>query len=80
MGVARIKNCGGGQKWTSEVDQLNISGFIYMVLKSKGIMWFKMSIFKKTAGSGPGLAGFPAVTCQPPRLPPAWVKYYKHRW
>ena len=34
IGVARIKT-GGGQKWTNEVnDQRNISGFVYMVLKS----------------------------------------------
>ena len=38
---------GGGQKWTSEVnDQRNISGFIYVVLKSRDCV-FKMSIFKK---------------------------------
>jgi len=43
--VVRIKNW-GGQKWTSEVnDQQNISGFIYMVLKSRDYV-FKMSIIE----------------------------------
>jgi len=46
IGVARIKNW-GWPKWTSEVnDQYNISGFIYMVLKSRDYT-FKMFIFKK---------------------------------
>jgi len=43
--VARVK-IEGGQKWTSEVsDQLNILGFICMVLKSRDL--FRMSVFKK---------------------------------
>ena len=47
IGVASIKNRGGGKKWTSEVnDQYNISGFIYMVLKSRDCV-FRMSTFKK---------------------------------
>ena len=58
---------GGGQKWTSELnDQLDIFGFIYMVLESRDYV-FKMSIFKKPAGPLPGLAGSPA--CPPAILP-----------
>jgi len=43
MGVARMK-IWGGQKWTSEVND-HISGFIYMVLKSRNV--FQISISKK---------------------------------
>jgi len=43
MGVVRMKNW-GGQKWTSEVND-HISGFIYMVLKSRCV--FQTYIFQK---------------------------------